>query len=277
MAKEGRSPMYVGGDGWTYSWTRSRRRLPAAAALTALALLLALTLAPRAHAANAIVTENQQPGTTSWQFTDFNKAEAHEIEGYASAASVNKGGSIDLKVSLSSSAQYTMDVYRMGWYPTGTNPDGTSCAPSCGGRLMQHIGPLSGSTQAACSRDSSSSSSNFGLTECNWTPSYTLNVPASWTTGNYIVKLKRLDGAQLENWMTFVVRDDSSTAPIVYSMDVNTWQAYNFWGGAGNANLGINLYGRFNDSTLNTASGSRAYTVSFDRPYLVQGSTDGAG
>jgi len=248
----------------------------AAAAATLIGVLAPLPAAVTA-APNAIVLENQQPGTTSWRFTDFNKAEHHEIEGYASLTSVNKGASIDFKVSLSSSAQYTMDVYRMGWYPTGTNPDGTSCAPSCGGRLMQHIGPLQGSTQPACTRDSNSSSNNFGLTECNWATSYTLNVPASWTTGNYIVKLKRLDGAQLENWMTFVVRDDSSTAPVVYSLDVNTWQAYNFWGGAGNSNLGINLYGRFNDVSLGTASGSRAYTVSFDRPYLVQGSTDGAG
>jgi N,N-dimethylformamidase beta subunit-like, C-terminal/HYDIN/CFA65/VesB-like, Ig-like domain/Cep192 domain 4 len=190
---------------------------------------------------------------------------------------VNKGGSIDLKVSLSSSAQYTMDVYRMGWYPTGTNPDGSSCAPSCGGRLMQHIGPLQGSTQPACTRDTSSSSNNYGLTECNWATSYTLNVPTSWTSGNYIVKLTRLDGTQKQNWMTFVVRDDSSTAPIVYSFDVNTWQAYNFWGGAGNNNVGINLYTRFNDVTLANVSGSRAYTVSFDRPYLVQGEIDGAG
>jgi hypothetical protein len=254
----------------------ARRWYLAAAAATLFGVFVPLPAVGTA-APNAIVLENQQPGTTSWKFTDFNKAEHHEIEGYASLTSVNKGGSIDFMVSLSSSAQYTMDVYRMGWYPTGTNPDGSSCAPSCGGRLMQHVGPLQGSTQAACTRDSSSSSNDFGLTECNWTPSYTLNVPTSWTTGNYIVKLKRLDGAQLENWMTFVVRDDSSTAPVVYSMDVNTWQAYNFWGGAGNANLGINLYGRFNDVTLGTASGSRAYTVSFNRPYLVQGSTDGAG
>ena len=80
-------------------------------------------------------------------------------------------------------------------------------------------------------------------------------MPTTWTSGNYIVKLTRLDGTQLENWMTFVVRDDSSTAPVVYSLDVNTWQAYNFWGGSGNTNLGINLYGRFNDVTLNNVSG----------------------
>src|SRR6266536_183507 len=228
-------------------------------------------------ASNPIVLENQQPGTTSWQFTNYNKSQAHEIEGYASLTSVNKGSSINFMVSLSSSAQYTMDFYRMGWYPTGTNPDGTSCAPSCGGRLMLHVGPLNGVKQAACPRVTTSTDPNFGLTECQWTPSYTLTVPTTWTTGNYIVKLTRLDGTHLENWMTFVVRDDSSTSAIVYSLDVNTWQAYNFWGGAGNNNLGINLYGRINDVTLATLSGSRAYTVSFDRPYLDQGSLDGAG
>ena len=93
---------------------------------------------------NPIVLENQQPGTTSWQFTDYNKSANHEIEGYASLTSVNKGGQIALMVSLSTSAQYNMDFYRMGWYPTGTNPNGTSCAPSCGGRLMLHVGPLNG-------------------------------------------------------------------------------------------------------------------------------------
>src|SRR4051794_31771952 len=119
-------------------------------------------------AANPIVLENQQQGTTSWQFTNFNKAQAHEIEGYASLTSVNKGGSISFMVSLSSSAQYTMDFYRMGWYPTGTNPDGSSCAPSCGGRLMLHVGPLNGVKQAACPRTTSSTSPDFGMTECSW-------------------------------------------------------------------------------------------------------------
>src|SRR5947209_9265133 len=52
-------------------------------------------------ASNAIVVENQQPGTTSWQFTNFNKAQNHEIEGYASLTSVNQGGQIGFMVSLS--------------------------------------------------------------------------------------------------------------------------------------------------------------------------------
>ena len=90
------------------------------------------------------------------------------------------------------------------------------------------------------------------------------------------MKLKRTDGQQLENYMTFAVRDDSSTAPVLYSLDVTTWQAYNYWGGSGNNNTGYSLYGRFNDIT-GDSTGSRAFTVSFDRPYADGSVDDGAG
>ena len=226
-----------------------------------------------ASGTNPIVLENQQPGSTGWQFDNYNKETHHEIEGYASLTSVNKGGQISFMVSLSASAQYTMDIYRMGYYPHGTNPDGSACGP-CGGRLMQSIGPLSGTTQPAC--PTTASGTDFGLIECQWTSSYTLTVPTTWTTGNYIVKLHRLDD-NLENYMTFVVRDDAGTADIVYSMDVTTWQAYSYWGGAGNNDIGYNLYGEFNDVTQGFVGNNRAYTVSFDRPYMDQGSEDGAG
>ena len=227
----------------------------------------------RAASANPIVLENQQPGTTSWQFDNFNKASHHEIEGYASLTSVSQGSQISFMISLSANAQYTMDIYRMGYYANGTNPDGSPCSP-CGGRLMQHVNALSGSPQSAC--PTTTSGVDRGLIECQWNASYTLAVPTTWTTGNYIVKLKRLDD-QLENYLTFVVRDVSSAADIVYSMDVTTWQAYNYWGGAGNNNIGYNLYGKFNDVTQGYISDVAAYTVSFDRPYMVQGSMDGAG
>jgi hypothetical protein len=166
-----------------------------------------------------------------------------------------------------------MNIYRMGYYFNGTNPDGSACT-GCGGRLMQSVGPLTGSTQRAC--PTTTSGADFGMVECQWTPSYSLTVPTSWTTGNYIVKLKRLDDG-LENYLTFVVRDDASMADIVYSMDVTTWQAYSYWSGAGNNNVGYNLYGKFNDVTQAFVGNTRAYTVSFDRPYMDQGSEDGAG
>lgn len=241
--------------------------------------ILQLSTKVKAAGSNPITVENAHAGSTGWQF-DYDssgnplKASNHEIEGYASLTSVNQGGQISFMVSLSSSAQYKMDFYRMGYYPKGTNPDGTACSGACGGRLMLSVGPLNGSKQATC--PITTTTTNFGLTECQWTSSYTLTVPTSWTTGAYIVKLRRIDSG-LEQYMTFVVRSDGDAADLVLSEDVNTWQAYNFWGGAGNNNVGYSLYGQFNDVNYNNLSGTKAHAVSFDRPYLDQGSVDGAG
>src|SRR3989440_3688200 len=188
------------------------------AVLTVTALPYSIThfapLAPKRAlaASNPITIENAQPGSTGWQFdTDSTggplQAANHEIEGYASATSVNKGNQISFMVSLSSSAQYTMNIYRMGYYPTGTNPDGSACVGPCGGRLMQNIGPLNGIKQATCPTTlGTQSTTNFGLTECKWAVAYTLSVPTTWTTGIYLVKLRRSDTG-LEQYMTFVVRD----------------------------------------------------------------------
>src|SRR5207237_572021 len=62
---------------------------------------------PAVPPANPIVLENRQQGTTTWQLDIDHKAENHQIEGYANMTSVNKGGQIQLMVSLSSNAQYT--------------------------------------------------------------------------------------------------------------------------------------------------------------------------
>ena len=250
------------------------------AVLSALQPVLAPTTATAATP-NPIVTENQQTGSGNWQFdNDSNgnpaKALNHEIEGYASLTSVNQGGQISFMVNVSSSAQYKMQFYRMGYYPTGTQPDGSACtsAVPCGGRLMLDTGTLQGTPQATCTR--TTTTVNFGLTECHWATAYTLTVPTSWTTGNYIVKLIRADDG-LESYMTFVVRSDSAPADIVLSMDVTTWEAYNFWGGSGNGNVGYSVYGQFNDVNYNNTSSQRAYAVSFNRPYIDQGAQDGAG
>src|SRR6266576_3583735 len=64
-------------------------------------------------AANPIQDENALPGTSTWQLT--NPATLREIEGYASLTSVNKGGQISFFVS-SADANFTIEVYRMGWY-----------------------------------------------------------------------------------------------------------------------------------------------------------------
>ncbi|MCP6759275.1 MAG: DUF4082 domain-containing protein [Fischerella sp. CENA71] len=182
---------------------------------------------------NPIYLENQNPGTTNWKVV--NQANG-EIAGYASATSVNKGGSLDIKVSLGQAGQYTIDIYRLGYY------GGT------GGRLMVSSGSLNGITQPACTLDP-----NTRLVECNWTTSYVLQVGNNWTSGLYVAKLTdQATNKAAHVW--FVVRDDSSTADILFQSAVSTVLAYSTTGG-------YSLY------SFNSLGGQRAYKVSYDRPF----------
>jgi hypothetical protein len=62
---------------------------------------------------NPIQTENALPGTTDWQLT--HAATNHEIEGYASATSINRGSQISFFVNTAEPS-YTIEIFRMGWY-----------------------------------------------------------------------------------------------------------------------------------------------------------------
>jgi len=204
---------------------------------------------------NPVVVENQQPGSANWQIGggSFRPADdvGKQIKGYASATSVNKGGSITFQVTVNPAQAYTMDVYRMGWYQ------------GLGGRFMQRIGPLDGVPQSVCPVDATT-----GLIECAWTPSYTLTVPANWTSGVFLVQLTNAQGYQ--GYITFVVRDDTRRADILYQQSVTTYQAYNNYpddGATGKSLYNYNSYG------ANTISGIRsAVKVSFNRPYSLNGS-----
>lgn len=185
-------------------------------------------------ATNSIYLENQKTGTTAWKIT--NQATT-EIAGYAGATSINRGGSLPIKVSLAQAGQYTIDVYRLGFY-AGT-----------GGRLLFSSGLLNGVTQPVCTVTDSSTR----LVECNWSTSYTLTVGSDWTSGLYIAKLTdQTTGKQSQVW--FVVRDDSSTSNVLFQSSFTTLQAYNNFGG-------YSLY------AFNSINGQSAFKVSFDRPF----------
>jgi len=210
-------------------------------------------LPPAAAAqSNPIVIENQQPGTSQWRIPWGSAATdgGGQIKGYASATSVNKGENITFYVSVNPAQTYTVDVYRMGWYQ------------GLGGRLMQHIGPLSGVQQPACPTDATT-----GMIECHWTPAYTLATQTSWTSGVY---LALLTNAQMyQNYIVFVVRDDSRVAPLLYQQPVTTYQAYNNY--PYDNKTGKSLYA-FNSYGATTVTGGKnAAKVSFDRPYLGDG------
>jgi len=204
------------------------------------------------QASNAIVIENQEPGTTQWRanFGSTASDAGGQIKGYASATSVNKGENITFYVSVNPAQTYTIDVYRMGWYQ------------GLGGRLVQHIGPLNGTLQPACPTDATT-----GMIECQWASAYTLATQSSWTSGIYLALLTNAQAYQ--NYIVFVVRDDSRVAALLYQQPVTTYQAYNNY--PDDNTTGKSLYA-FNSNGATTISGGKnAVKVSFDRPYEGNG------
>jgi hypothetical protein len=212
-----------------------------------------------ALADNPIVEENRLPGSRGWEIGTGGHVIANDregqIKGYASVTSVAHGETLTLHVSVDAPQAYDVDVYRLGWY-AGT-----------GGRHMHHVA-LQGTHQPDCPLDPQT-----GLIECDWAPSLDLAIPDSWTTGVYVAVLTNAAGFQ--NYVVFVVRDDTRRAPLLYQMGVMTAQAYNNYpadGMRGKSLYPSNSYG------ANTLTGTtRAVQVSFDRPYSRDGTGDGGG
>ncbi len=191
---------------------------------------------------NAIVLENQKTGTRGWEIPNSNIA-INEISGYGNATSINKGQSIDLKISLAQAGQYRIDVYRLGYY--GGN----------GGRLVTSVAGLNGVRQA----DPTITNPATKLVEYNWNTSYTLQTGSDWTTGLYFVKLTDTRTGK-QNYIQFVLRDDGRPADIGFQDAITTAAAYN-------SNGGSSTY------DFNSPAG-RSYQVSFDRPFQYNTSTN---
>jgi hypothetical protein len=188
---------------------------------------------------NEIVLENQLPGTprSVWDVSSGST----NIQGFTTDISINQGDTVDFKINTDS-ANYRIDIYRLGYY----NGDGARLVTSIqhqNGTSIQQPAPL---TDPAT-----------GLVDAgNWQVTDSWNVPADAVSGVYIAKLVREDGTFGENLVPFIVRDDGGHSDIVLQTDDATWQAYNTWGNA-------NLYGN-NNSGVNAAS-----AVSYDRPMNV--------
>jgi hypothetical protein len=195
--------------------------------------------ASQAAASNPIQRENALPGTPGWRLP---RAPAGAIEGYASQVSVIPGDELDLHVSAGSPTRYRVAVYRIGWYG-GSGARLVACAPGC-----QTDEP--GATQPVPPFDPST-----GYLNANWPVTDRLTVRPDWTSGYYLAELVLTDGPDIGkgSWIPFVVRERPTQASnILVQASVNTWQAYNDWGGR-------SLYTNF--------TGLGDNHVSFDRPY----------
>src|SRR5688500_19033952 len=151
------------------------------------------------HVENIIAKENALPGTADWLIDvkyDTCSPPNHrfcrrpQIEGYASKTSVDINDTIDFYVSTNPNAQYTIDIYRMGYYG------------GKGGNLKRSIGPLAGRQQAEPKPDPQT---NFF--EANWESSHQLIIPEDWVSGVYVCKLTTTT-EKYQSYMIFIVKDN---------------------------------------------------------------------
>ncbi len=221
---------------------------------------------------NPIILENQQSGSIAWKTpalvaalkdhlahkggsdddapvsyadqgregptTPVHWSDTRVIKGYTNKTSINKGEAIELHISTTQPS-YKLEIFRMGWY------NGT------GSTLLITVPSLPGTNYGVPVADPVS-----GIIVCNWPVAYTVQSLTSWVSGAYLAVMTT-DNDDV-GYVPFVVRDDSSTADILYQLPIATYQAYNDWGGK-------SLY------DFNSNNG-RASKVSYDRPYeLVEG------
>jgi hypothetical protein len=189
-----------------------------------------------AGAANPVQTENALPGTTEWHFA---APQGASIEAYASEVSVLPGETLHLHVSTSPAELYHIHVFRLGWYG-GLGAREVACIP------------------ATCTHVSSGSRYERpvdGWRGARWPVTDELPIGRDWVSGYYLARVELRSGDQEGRSASvfFVVRAPlTRRSPLLVQVPVNTWQAYNPWGGK-------SLYDSLSE-------GGRAERVSFERP-----------
>ena len=193
--------------------------------------------------ANPTATENALQGTTRWDLTPPDKP---AIEGYSSESSAAPGQSFHLHIRAGRpDDRYRVIVYRLGWYG-GDGGRLMTCVPSCDGD--EPFVP-----QPAPPRPDPET----GLVNAGWSQTDTIPVGQDWVSGYYVAQLRVTAGPDtgaLGRIPLIVRAAPGDHAAILVQVPVNTWQAYNPWGGK-------SLY------TYNSSGGVAAVKVSFDRPY----------
>lgn len=165
------------------------------------------------------------------------------VQGYASEVSALPEQIIHLHVSLSPAAAYQVRVYRLGWYG-GSGARLMICLPGCG-RSKQGV------EQSIPKPDPAT-----GEIDARWLVTDQLRIPRDWVSGYYIARLVVTSGRHRgeSNYVPFILRARAKRASaILVQASVNTWEAYNNWGGK-------SLYA-FN------STGNAATKVSFNRPF----------
>lgn len=161
-----------------------------------------------------IAEENQRPGTRDWLLnnTRIDPATRYRspgIEGYCSHTSIRAGERLLFFVSTNPAADFSLDIYRMGYYG------------GAGGRLLKQLGPMKSTTMP------DPETGPKRLRNCQWEVAGEFTIPDDWLSGIYVGKLTTV-GEGLESYVIFIVRDDRQ-ADLLFQCSDTTWQAYNRW------------------------------------------------
>ena len=184
------------------------------------------------------VQENSQSGDPHWDIRHVAGPDA--IMGYAGQASVLPGEPITLYASTTSRS-FTVSAFRMGWYRGDL------------ARLVWRSRTVPGHRQR---RPDLIKPTN--TVQARWGPSLSI-ATHDWPEGSYLLRMDSEDGPQ--RFVPVTVRSASAAGKIVIKNAVETWQAYNTWGG----------YDLYNGPRGIADYQNRSLAVSLDRPYDRQG------
>jgi hypothetical protein len=164
------------------------------------------------------------------------------LQGYPNQLSVRQGGSVGIQVSTTLPS-YTSTVMR------------EAPATSAGGAVTV-VG------QAGHTGRLQLLPSGYRSNGCGWSTDFSVPVPTTWQSGVYSVRLKSALGKMFP--VVFVVPPAVPTNKIAVVIPVNTYNAYNTWGGHDQYTVGqdgvqrtvtlqrpSNTTGVLNDSTIN--------------------------
>jgi hypothetical protein len=201
--------------------------------------------APSGAGANPVQRENSRPGTPGWEIP---ASAGTVITGYASETSVVPGQSVRLHVAAPPGSRYRVLVYRLGWYG------------GVGGRLIMCVPGCHSSHTAIEQPKPTTPNSVTGLFRAPWRVTDRVEIPPGAVSGYYEAKLEIVGGthAGAAGSVPLIVRQ-SRAAPasaVLVQVPVNTWEAYNGWGGKSLYQFGTSRH---------------AVEVSFDRPFGQQG------
>jgi len=189
-----------------------------------------------------IVSENDLPGTSSWQISP--DSGNGYVQGFADANYAAIGDHVGLYVSTSAPAFYVV-AYRMGYYQ------------GLGARQIWSSSELPGRIQPPCPI-----SKGVNMVTCdNWSRSLDVSITNHFVPGEYLFKLTGTDGHQ--SYVPLTIWDPNSTsAYLVMNRSLteegwNTYGGYSFYQGEGPCIL----------DSIHYPVCNRARVVSFDRPY----------